>query len=62
MIATIGKDILAQQDAREIVRGAWGSTPSGSVADDWQKRVIPRIEEKLDVMGAMVDNRLKEEA
>jgi hypothetical protein len=62
MRSTIGKDIEAQQAARAIVKGAWGCTPSGSIADSWQQRVIARIEEKLDAMSALVETALMAEA
>ena len=45
------QDIIAQQDAREIVRNKWGGTPMGSVASDLQERIIARIEQKLDAMA-----------
>lgn len=54
---TLGKDMEAQQEAHGVVKSKWCSTPDGSIADRLCKRVMARIEDKLDVMSAIAANR-----
>lgn len=56
---TLGKDIVAQQDAYKIVREVWGATPDDSVAESLCERVIARITQKLDIMAVIAINRIE---